>query len=127
MIRLATTQDIETTLSVDGAITGLTPRQARDVVGHAINARERLIHVGDRGVVNGYVVFSRRTFFGRDIIRLLAVSSSYRRTGIGSAPLGRARYLLGRHGFHVHERLQSHHEGTPRARRMDAQWCVDGH
>jgi GNAT superfamily N-acetyltransferase len=40
--------------------------------------------------IDGFVITNAASFFGRDFVKLLVVSSSHRRSGIGSALLGAA-------------------------------------
>ena len=87
MIRLATTGDALGALTAEAGIPGLESNLARELVDAAVQAGRCLVHIASTDAVDGFVVTSVRSFFGRDFVRLLAVSASHRRSGIGSALL----------------------------------------
>lgn len=70
-------------LITGAAIPGLEPVRARAMVGDAVAARECLVRVTSGGDIAGFIITSVRSFFGRDFIRLIFVSSNHRRCGIG--------------------------------------------
>ena len=87
MIRLATTGDSLRVLAAEAGIPGLESDVVRELVDAAFEAGGCLVHTTSTDDVDGFVVTSARSFFGRDFVRLLAVSASHRRSGIGSALL----------------------------------------
>ena len=87
MIRLATTGDALGVLAAEAGILGLESDYARELVNAAFEAGGCLVHIASTDDVDGFVVTSVRSFFGRDFVRLLAVSASHQRSGIGSALL----------------------------------------
>jgi N-acetylglutamate synthase-like GNAT family acetyltransferase len=87
VIRRATTHDIEAILTLDVAITGLTFDRAREIVETSIRDSQCSVDVDGDGALIGFVALTRRHFFGRDMVRLVCVESSQRRTGVASALL----------------------------------------
>ena len=87
MIRLATTGDALGALTAEAGIPGLESDVVRELVDEACKAGGCLVHIASNDDVDGFVVTSERSFFGRDFVRLLSVSASHQRSGIGSALL----------------------------------------
>jgi GNAT superfamily N-acetyltransferase len=73
-------------LALEGEVTGLSEKRAREILESAIGSGECLVHVDD-DEIDGFVITNTRSFFGRDFVKLLVVSAAYRRSGIGRALL----------------------------------------
>ena len=132
VIRLAAASDRVVTL-VGADIPGLELARLRELFDAAVSDGQCLVHVDSSGVVDGCIVTSPKSFFGRDFVRLLSVSSSHRRSGIGSALLaasvlqattdtvftstnesnGAMRALLGRDGWAYSGQLTGLDDGDP--------------
>lgn len=87
IIRLATSFDPLEQFVLDSAITGLEAGRAREILESALADDECLVHVSSSNEIDGFVITNARAFFGRDFVKLLAVSSPQQRTGVGSALL----------------------------------------
>ena len=87
IIRPATPLDGLETLATEGGVTGLSEERAREILESAIASGECLVHVDVANEIDGFVITNARSFFGRDFVKLLVVSPTHRRSGIGSALL----------------------------------------
>jgi GNAT superfamily N-acetyltransferase len=74
-------------LAASGGVTGLGKERASEILEDAIAAGECLVHSDVNNEIDGFVITNARSFFGRDFVKLLVVSSAHRRSGIGSALL----------------------------------------
>ena len=83
MIRIASGADDILPIAAASGIPGLNAPRAREIVEAAVANAECLVHEDLDLVVNGFVITYRRAFFGRDFVKLLAVSHDARRHGIG--------------------------------------------
>ena len=83
VIRLATSSDDILSIAVESGINGLSEQRAIEILETAIAKAECVVYVGDRDAVDGFAVIHKRTFFGRDFVKLIAVRATARRQGIG--------------------------------------------
>jgi GNAT superfamily N-acetyltransferase len=87
IIRLATPPDDLEMLAAQGGVTGLSEERAYEILESAIASGECLVHSDADSKIDGFVITHARSFFGRDFVKLLVVSPTHRRSGIGSALL----------------------------------------
>jgi N-acetylglutamate synthase-like GNAT family acetyltransferase len=85
--RAATPHDVNDILNLATQITGLSRERAREIVTDATASSNCFLTTDASGNVVGYAVLSRKAFFGRDFVRLIAVSDRHRRLGVASALL----------------------------------------
>jgi predicted N-acetyltransferase YhbS len=85
--RAAAPHDVNDILNLATQITGLSPEREREIVTDATALSGCFLATDTSESVVGYVVLSRRAFFGRDFVRLIAVSERHRRLGVASALL----------------------------------------
>ena len=90
MIRNATPADVLGALGADGDFGSITAELTDKIAPGVAKTENCLIHINSNGDIDGFVITSVESFYGRDFIRLLAVSSSHRRLGIGSTLLNTA-------------------------------------
>jgi ribosomal protein S18 acetylase RimI-like enzyme len=90
VIREATVADVKDILDLETQIDGLTQSRGRAIVEAAVTTHDCLVCIDHSNAVLGYVVFSQKSFFGRDFVRLLEVSGCHRRLGVATALLGDA-------------------------------------
>jgi len=90
VIRAATLDDVDAVLAVHAPITGLTAARARELVTAAVATGDVLVEESRADGIVGFVLVSASGFFGRDFVKLLAVSSSARRRAVGTSLLAAA-------------------------------------
>ena len=90
IIREATAAHVADILNLEIQITGLSHIREREIVGAATSAHDCLVCTDGAERVIGYVVLTKKAFFGRDFVRLLGVSDDHRRLGVATALLAGA-------------------------------------
>jgi GNAT superfamily N-acetyltransferase len=111
----------------------LSEERSREILESAIASSECLVHLDAAHEIDGFVITNARSFFGRDFVKLLVVSRTHRRSGIGRALLEAAtatattatifastnesntamRALFGREGWTLSGVLAGIDEGDP--------------
>jgi ribosomal protein S18 acetylase RimI-like enzyme len=89
-IRGATATDVDGIREVDTQVVGMTQSREEEIVTAAIATNDCLVCTDQSDAVVGYVILTRKAFFGRDFVRLLEVSKRHRRVGVATALLAGA-------------------------------------
>jgi GNAT superfamily N-acetyltransferase len=89
-IRDATAADVDEIVRLETQITGLSHSREREILGAAVSSHDCLVSTDGAESVIGYIVLTRKAFFGRDFVRLLGVADGHRRLGVATALLASA-------------------------------------
>ena len=84
-IRDATAADVDEIVRLETQITGLSHSREREILGAAVSSHDCLVSTDGAESGIGYIVLTRKAFFGRDFVRLLGVADGHRRLGVATA------------------------------------------